>query len=107
MVNRCTKLENVFIWMVKYNGMSFCNIEVRPTDIPTHRRRVSRTHGTDHDNTLLIWVNYIPGINKQCLVKCGMKLCIHPQTTTVEALGWISSFIQHFIMGVITYPFWD
>ena len=37
-----------------------------------------------------------------CLVKCGMKLLIHFQTSMMQ-----SNFIPHFIMDVITYPCWD
>ena len=40
-----------------------------------------------------------------CRVKCGMKLLIHSQTSMVALLReWISNFIPHIIMDVITYP---
>ena len=40
-----------------------------------------------------------------CPVKCGMKLLIHSQTSTVvEVWEWIRNFIPHFIGDVITYP---
>ena len=40
-------------------------------------------------------------ISNPCLVKCGMKLLIH---STVQVWVWISNFIPHCIMDVITYP---
>ena len=50
--------------------------------------------------------------NHSDTVKCGMKLLIHSQTSTVQALGvevwnWINNFTPHFIKDVITYMSWD
>ena len=45
------------------------------------------------------------------LRKGGSKLLIHSQTSTVqpviEGWEWISNFILHIVMDVISYTYWD
>ena len=58
--------------------------------------------GCHQEPLLLTWFNSNPSMTKiiTCAVKCGMKLLIHFQTSTVVpwTLGWISNFIPRFIV---------
>ena len=40
------------------------------------------------------------------ILKRGMKLLIHSQTSLVEVWEWISNLILHYTGHVITYPCW-
>ena len=58
---------------------------------------------------LLAWCNLSPNMDKW--LRCGLKLFIYSQTSTVgcidEVRKLISNLFPHFTMDVITYPCWD
>ena len=64
-----------------------------------------------NDPLLLTWINLNLSMVITSIIKCGLKLFIHSQTSTfnciVEVWEWISNFISHFTGHVITYPCWD
>ena len=60
---------------------------------------------------LLTWIDFNPSMDKviTCLVKCDEITYPFPNFNgcTVEVWEWISNFITHFMMDVITYSCWD
>ena len=61
---------------------------------------------TDGQGPILLTLTLIPA----CIhnyIQYGVKLFIYSQTAAIEVWEWISYFIVHFIMDVITYPYDD
>ena len=60
---------------------------------------------------LLTWINFNPSMDKYLHTQKNVGEITYPflnfNGATVDVQEWISKFIPHFMMDVITYPCWD